>query len=204
MGTKPMEDHPPGQSDSPSDASTTEGRAPPSIPEQRDHSSSKESSAGLITPAGTDEEAWNEFFRRYKTRIERAERNQDNGLKKLSRRKTVIFNLYLTMVILALASAALTAVLASLYVINHGSMFTNIASGGGGFVVTGGMTLVLGSMRRQIRDEERELKKEGDDLRNIEAAMFAARVAPDPLKRCELLAELVRALNALLAGQQKR
>jgi hypothetical protein len=108
------------------------------------------------------------------------------------------------MAFLALGSAALTAVLAALNVINDGLTAGSIAPGGGGFIVTGGMTLILASMRRQIRDEERGLRQDKDTLRNIEAAMFAARVTPDPKKRCELLGELVRTLNALLYSRQEK
>jgi hypothetical protein len=187
----PMDSDPSGKGDDSGDTPNLASQVPAP---RADHSSPS-------SPHNSDDAAWDEFFERSKERIKRFEGIQDERLKAVADRQATLFRLQVFTVILAVITGTLASVSISLYIIlDHGHGIASIASGGG-FFITGGAAVVLGFMRKQVREEEQSVMQDGEDLRNIEAAMFAARVAPDPTAKCELLGDLQAALNGLIAKQ---
>lgn len=191
-----MEEHRGGQKENPpEDSGSSDDNSRFTIPPQGTTSDGRLSRPPLPS-RDADESTWNQIFERYGDRIEAEEADRKTEMAQLRKRSAVVFYLYAAMAILTIISAALTSVLAVLYAMKHGFGLPPVASGGV-FFVTGGVSVVLLSMRRQIRNEERGLSERLDKLEAIEASMYAARVATNSKVRCEMLAEMTRVWNTL-------
>jgi hypothetical protein len=196
-----MEESPRGQDkENPASNPDAGGTSKFRIPQQGGARSQRKSQPPRHPSGDADEAAWKQFFDRYGQRIDDEAADRKEQLVGLRRRGSVVFYLYATMAGLAITSGAVAVALAVLYSVKHGFAVPSIASGGVFFVTTSG-SLVLMAMRRQLGSEERELSVRLNKLQAIEASMYAARVATDTQARCEMLAEMSRAWNALDAKQ---
>jgi|ERR1700728_486940 hypothetical protein len=153
-------------------------------------------------PSGSVDAVWTDYFERCEARIDKAESDRYAELRKIRRRKGVIFIAYCGMAALAIINLAIAITLALLNATHSGSsdaeLMHKLIVSGGGLVGTSGITGALALARRGLRSDEQALAVQGREISRIQAVMVAARVATDEQRRCEFLGDMTRSLNALL------